>query len=168
MFNERWLGLRSIAMAILIPGTVVGYIPHRILAPLELPLTSAWSLEQFLGSLAFGCGLVVLLACIWEFAHYGRGTLAPFDETKRLVVEGLYRYVRNPMYVGVVLTLLGESIFFRSGRLLLWAGIFFGVTNFFVMGYEEPRLRARFGAQYERYCRKVGRWLPGRVFRGDQ
>ena len=96
-----------------------------------------------------------------EFARFGKGTLAPFDETQKLVVVGLYRYVRNPMYVGVMLILLGESWFFWSGRLLAYSGFCFIMSNILVMGYEERRLRYKYGEGYRRYCRHVGRWILG-------
>lgn len=147
-------------MTVLFPGTVVGYLPYRILAPLTIPGFDEWSWARYAGTGAVAVGAVILLWCIWEFAHRGRGTLAPFDEPRKLVVQGLYRYVRNPMYVGVVLILLGESLFFRSGRLLLYTSLFFAAFNVFVIGYEEPRLRLRYGADYERYCMRVGRWIP--------
>ncbi len=150
---------------VLFPGVVVGYLPYRILAPSRAPGPNEWSWGQYVSSVVIGIGLAVLLSCVWEFAHHGKGTLAPFDEPRKLVVQGLYRYVRNPMYVGVVLILLGESWFFWSGRLLLYTSLFFVATNVFVMGYEELRLRSKFGIEYEQYCRAVGRWLPGRPYR---
>jgi protein-S-isoprenylcysteine O-methyltransferase Ste14 len=76
------------------------------------------------------------------------------------VAQGLYRYVRNPMYVSVLLVLLGESVFFESRRLLLYAGIVWLVVHSFVLIYEEPALRRKFGAAYDEYCRRVPRWLP--------
>ena len=103
---------------------------------------------------------MLLGACIWEFARSGRGTLAPVDPPCELVVGGLYRYVRNPMYLSVTMIVLGELLLTRSRSLLLyWARWFVGV-NLFVIGYEEPTLRSRFGAAYERYTQEVGRWLP--------
>lgn len=90
----------------------------------------------------------------------GRGTLAPIDPPKNLVIQGLYRYVRNPMYVSVVTILLGESIFFMSRPILIEAGIFFAMANLFVAFYEEPALRQQFGDAYEKYKQSVGRWIP--------
>jgi len=77
-----------------------------------------------------------------------------------LVVQGLYRYVRNPMYLAVSTILLGEALLARSGTLLLYWGIFFAIVNIFVMFYEEPALRRQFGDSYTQYQRRVGRWLP--------
>lgn len=154
------LAIRSVAMTVLFPGTVAGYLPYRILSPLTIPGLNEWSWVHYAGAGASVVGAVVLLWCIWEFAHRGRGTLAPFDEPRKLVVQGLYRYVRNPMYVGVMLILVGEALFFRSSDLLLYTIFFFVAFNVVVMRYEEPRLRFKFGVEYERYCQQVGRWIP--------
>lgn len=92
----------------------------------------------------------------------GRGTLSPVDPPRELVIRGLYRYVRNPMYVGVSLIVLGEAALTRSRALLLYWAVFFAAVNVFVIGYEEPNLRRRFGESYERYTQRVGRWIPRR------
>jgi protein-S-isoprenylcysteine O-methyltransferase Ste14 len=105
-------------------------------------------------------GRSILLRCIWDFAVSGRGTLAPIDPPKQLVVHGLYRYVRNPMYVGVLLVLLGEAWLFDSRALLVYAGEFWVVASAFVFFYEEPTLRRKFGGSYARYYRSVNRWVP--------
>ncbi|HKA57653.1 MAG TPA: isoprenylcysteine carboxylmethyltransferase family protein, partial [Gemmatimonadales bacterium] len=104
----------------------------------------------------------LLAACIWEFASRGRGTLSPVDPPKELVVQGLYRYVRNPMYLSVSTMLLGEALLARSIALLGYWAIFFAAANLFVIVYEEPILRRQFGDSYERYTKHVGRWLPRR------
>ncbi len=147
-------------MTVLFPGTVAGYLPYRIVHPSGISGPSEWSWAQFASAVLLGAGVIILLRCIWAFARHGSGTLAPFDEPLRLVVRDLYRYVRNPMYVGVVLILLGESLFFWSGRLVLYTSLLFAAFNVFVIGYEEPRLRSKYGAEYERYCGQVGRWMP--------
>jgi len=105
-------------------------------------------------------GAALLIACIWEFAHAGRGTLAPVDPPRRLVVRGPYRYVRNPMYVSVTVIIIGEVLLTRSGALAVYGAVWFAMVNLFVLGYEEPTLRRRFGESYERYTREVGRWIP--------
>src|SRR5262249_26139074 len=98
--------------------------------------------------------------CIWEFARSGRGTLAPMDPPRDLVVRGLYRYVRNPMYLGVTAIILGEALLARSQALVLYWAVWFLAANLFVIAYEEPNLRRRFGQSYELYTQQVGRWLP--------
>ena len=110
MFQKNWLGVRSVLMTILFPGMVAIYIPYRMLSPINFN-NLEWSFSV-LGSLVIiFTGLAILLKSIWEFAYTGEGTLAPFDETKKLVVKGLYRYVRNPMYVGVMFLYWGKPGF---------------------------------------------------------
>ena len=109
-----------------------------------------------------GIGVVLLGTCIWEFARRGRGTLAPVDPPTELVVRGLYRYVRNPMYLSVTMIVLGEVILTGSRGLLGYWAVWFAAVNLFVIGYEEPALRRRFGPTYERYRATVGRWVPRR------
>jgi len=154
------LVLRSIFFALLLPGTVTLLLPYFILSPRVVP---HWDAIGLPGLVAILVGATILIWCIADFARVGRGTLAPVDPPKALVIRGLYRYVRNPMYVGLVLVLLGESALFRSTSLLLYAAVFFLIANLFVMVYEEPHLRARFGESYEHYRRSVGRWIPRRV-----
>jgi protein-S-isoprenylcysteine O-methyltransferase Ste14 len=102
----------------------------------------------------------LLLACIWEFARRGRGTLSPVDPPTELVARGLYRYVRNPMYLSVATILLGELLLAPSRGFLLYGAIVFALFNLAVIFYEEPSLRRRFGASYQRYLREVPRWIP--------
>ncbi len=166
MAEGLWLFTRNLAMIILFPGVVTVYIPYRILAPLEVPNPVSWSVSQYAATLVLVAGAALLLASVWSFARVGRGTLAPFDETKTLVVVGLYRHVRNPMYLAVMTILLAESWFFSSGSLLIYAGIFFVVVNLMVIGYEENRLRYKYGDEYRRYCARVGRWIPRRTHAG--
>ena len=152
-------------MIVLFPGTVVVYIPYRILEPTSIPNLVTWSLSHYAAVIVLTCGVAILFKCVRDFAYIGSGTLAPFDETHKLVVIGLYRYVRNPMYVGVMLILLGESWFFWSIRLLEYTGVCFVVANMLVFGFEEVRLRHKYGDEYQRYSKQVGRWIPGRPYR---
>ena len=100
------------------------------------------------------------MCAFWGFALRGRGTPAVFDPPKKLVVQGPYRIVRNPMYWSVASVMLGEALVFRSLRLAEIGIIFFLTTMLFVLVYEEPILRRKFGAEYEAYCRQVPRWFP--------
>lgn len=125
-------------------------------------MAGPWTPLQVLSLVPMVVGAAILIRCIWDFAAKGRGTLAPIDPPTQLVVQGLYRYVRNPMYLGVLLLLLGESAFFRSATLLQYTIAWFIVVNLMVLFYEEPALRRRFGESYQRYFRSVHRWLPTR------
>ena len=159
------LALRSLLFAILIPGAVAVLIPSLIVTgagAIAPPRTS----PQLLSLVAIAAGAAILIWCIWNFASNGRGTLAPVDPPKQLVVQGPYRYVRNPMYLGVLLLLLGQTAYFRSITLLQYTIVWFIIVNVIVVWYEEPALRRRFGERYERYVRSVHRWWPTRAFRG--
>ena len=118
-----------------------------------------WQLHHYIGSIAFLIGFGIMLWCIISFAVKGRGTLSPVDPTKRLVMAGLYKFSRNPMYVGVILILIGEAIFFQSVELWIYSLFVFIAFNIFVILVEEPRLRKDFGDEYKRYCEKVRRWI---------
>lgn len=99
-------------------------------------------------------------ACVWDFARFGRGTPAPVDAPKRLVVRGLYRRVRNPMYLGVLLVVVGWALRLASQGLALYALGLGALFHLFVVCYEEPALRRSFGPAYEEYAARVGRWWP--------
>ncbi len=114
-----------------------------------------------LGCLLIAAGIALYFACaFWGFALRGEGTPAPIDPPKKLVMEGPYRVVQNPMYWSVAFVMLGEAILFRSPPLAKWSAAFFAATIAFVLLYEEPTLRRKFGAEYEEYCRRVPRWIP--------
>lgn len=98
--------------------------------------------------------------CILTFVILGKGTPAPFDPPRRLVVRGPYRIVRNPMYIGAVIALAGAALFYKSIPLLSYAGVFGIISHVFVVFYEEPTLRGTFGNDYEVYCGHVRRWWP--------
>jgi protein-S-isoprenylcysteine O-methyltransferase Ste14 len=153
------LALRSLLWTILLPGVFAGYVPWRYFG-LERAQLDLVSPRQLFGLFCIGLGVVLLAACIFEFARSGRGTLSPVDPPRHLVVRGLYRYVRNPMYLSVTLIVLGEVLITRSSALAFYWVVWFAAVNLFVMGYEEPTLRRQFGASYDDYCRKVGRWIP--------
>ncbi|MBP7146257.1 MAG: isoprenylcysteine carboxylmethyltransferase family protein [Acidobacteria bacterium] len=157
--GDRWLALRSLFWAVALPGVVAGYVPWRFLglrhavSDLRDPLHAL-----ALAGIVTGAGL--LAACILHFARTGRGTLSPLDPPRVLVVRGPYRHVRNPMYLGVTLVLLGEVLLLRSAAVLVYFTAWLVAVNLFVIGYEEPLLRRRFGADYENYFQATGRWLP--------
>ena len=153
------LALRSLLWTLLLPGMFGVYLPWRYFGVSRVQVDFTNPLDLLgLGLIVIGAAL--LAACIWEFARRGRGTLSPADPPKELVVQGLYRYVRNPMYLSVSTMVLGQALLARSTALLLYWAIFFAVVNLFVRFYEEPALRRQFGESYDRYTQRVGRWLP--------
>jgi protein-S-isoprenylcysteine O-methyltransferase Ste14 len=155
-----WILARTLVYATLFIGLVLVFLPARMLsssgvAPVPGPL--AWRVA---GAAVTGAGAALVLWCVLTFVFLGRGTPAPFDPPRRLVVRGPYRFVRNPMYVGAGLVLLGAALFYRSLALLGYCAAFLLVVQAFVVFYEEPTLRRTFAADYEAYCRQVRRWLP--------
>lgn len=138
---------------------VAGFIPWRFygLSRVQIDATNPLTLLALFIVIA---GVALLLACIWEFAARGKGTLSPVDPPKALVIQGLYRYVRNPMYLSVSSIVLGEALLARSRPLIVYWMIFLVAANLFVILYEEPALRRQFGESYVRYQERVGRWLP--------
>ena len=153
------LFLRSLIWTIVMPGVVAGYVPWVVFGLREVQVDSRDPL-QIAGLVGACVGIALLLACIFEFARTGRGTLSPVDPPRTLVVRGLYRYVRNPMYLSVSMIVLGEAAIAKSISLVeYWAGFFFA-ANLFVIFYEEPNLRGRFGASFDEYAKRVGRWIP--------
>ena len=158
-WSSVWLAFRSLLWTALLPGVLAGYLPWAFFGLREVRLD--WrDPAQLAGLLCIGLGAALLGACIWEFARSGRGTLAPVDPPRELVVRGLYRYVRNPMYLSVTTIVFGEWLLSGSRALLVYWAVWFAAVNLFVIGYEEPTLRQRFGASYEQYTQRVGRWLP--------
>jgi protein-S-isoprenylcysteine O-methyltransferase Ste14 len=153
------LALRSLLWTCLLPGLFAGYIPWRYFGLRDVRID--WSSPiQLLALVPIAAGAALLAACIVEFARSGRGTLSPLDPPRHLVVRGLYRYVRNPMYLSVTMVVLGEALLARSSALAIYWVIWFACANLFVIGYEEPTLRRQFGESYNEYARQVGRWVP--------
>jgi protein-S-isoprenylcysteine O-methyltransferase Ste14 len=150
--------LRTIIFTIVVPGFWTVVMPYWLLprgAQPDLHGVGA------VGWLFIAGGIQLYFACaFWGFALRGRGTPAPIDPPKKLVEEGPYRIVRNPMYWSVAFVLLGEALVFHSLTLAGLAAALFAGANLFVLFYEEPVLRRKFGDQYEDYCRRVPRWLP--------
>jgi protein-S-isoprenylcysteine O-methyltransferase Ste14 len=152
--------LRAVFFTLLMPGTVLILVPWLLLR--GQPSSDVWHLDprSVFGLIAMAAGAGVLLYCILDFAVSGRGTLAPVDPPRKLVRVGLYRHVRNPMYLGVILVLVGEAVFFESRVLSFYAAIVALSFHLFVVLYEEPKLRALFGEEYNAYRSAVPRWVP--------
>ena len=151
---------RAAAYATLFIGLLLVFLPGRILSSTGVVQPSAIGAPQLTGMLLGASGAALALTCILTFVFVGRGTPAPFDPPRRLVVRGPYRLVRNPMYLGAGLALAGAAAFYQSLPLLGYAGLFLLISHVFVVLYEEPALRRTFEGDYESYCRRVGRWWP--------
>jgi protein-S-isoprenylcysteine O-methyltransferase Ste14 len=149
--------LKNLLFTVIVPGTVAVWVPLLLLGGARAPATG---LGRVLGLVVLATGALLYAWCLWDFATFGRGTPAPIDAPKRLVVRGLYRVTRNPMYVGVLSVILGWALLFRSPGLGVYAFAVWSCFQSFVVFYEEPHLRRTFGAAYEGYCASVGRWLP--------
>lgn len=151
---------RAITYATLFVGFVLVYVPASFLSGSGIIRPAAIELEQVAGILIGAVGGLIALWCVFTFAIVGRGTPAPFDPPRRLVTQGPYRFVRNPMVIGAALAVGGAALFYESLPLLGYAGLFVLACHLFVLWYEEPTLRQTFGEEYEAYCRKVRRWWP--------
>ena len=153
--------LKNFLFTLIVPGSIALWLPLWIVSLEAAPI--AWLAEgerHLLGLIPAAMGLAGYFACLSDFMTVGRGTPAPIDPPTRLVVRGLYRFVRNPMYVSVGLLLAGEVILTASGALAGYAVLVVGIWHLFVVFYEEPTLERRFGDEYRAYRAKVRRWLP--------
>src|SRR5712664_3141630 len=150
--------LRTVVFTIFVPGFWTILVPYWVVGRgVRLDLRDG----AVAGWLLVAAGAALYLTCaFWGFALRGKGTPAPIDPPKKLVAEGPYRIVRNPMYWSVVLVMMGEALAFRSLALAEIGAAFFAGTTLFVLLYEEPTLRRKFGAEYDDYCRRVPRWIP--------
>jgi protein-S-isoprenylcysteine O-methyltransferase Ste14 len=153
---------RHLLAILVLPFTVVVLVPRMLLeadgwAGAPAPAAAA---GRVAGAAVFLAGFALFAWCVALFARVGRGTLAPWDPTRALVAVGPYRYVRNPMITGVATMLVGETVFFRSGALGLWAAGFITLNHLYFILSEEPGLQRRFGDTYREYRRRVPRWLP--------
>jgi protein-S-isoprenylcysteine O-methyltransferase Ste14 len=152
--------LGSIGFLLLAPGVVAGLVPWWISRWRLQPALLGFSVFRAVGVLLVAAGISVLLDSFARFAVQGRGTPAPAFPTKHLVVTGLYRYVRNPMYLGVVSVTLGQGLLLGNVPVLAYGLLVWLLVHLFALGYEEPTLRRTYGAEYEAFCRNVRRWLP--------
>lgn len=158
---------KALAFAVVVPGTVIIFVPYMILSGFGRIEWPGVSLQSVLSGTLAMLGIGLLGHSIWGFAAHGHGTPAPIDPPKVLVLRGLYRNTRNPMYLGVTITLVAETLFFSSAGMLIYSGVIFLGFHLFVTLYEEPTLRVRFGREYEEYCRAIPRWgLALRKFEG--
>jgi len=152
--------LGSAVFLVIAPGTLTVYVPWLLdrwrMAPPVLGITPF----RWLGVFLIALGLPVLLDSFARFAWQGFGTPAPVAPPKHLIVTGLYRYVRNPMYVAVTSLILGQGLFFGNVSVLEFGVVVWLCFHVFVLAYEEPTLRNKFGDEYKEFCANVRRWLP--------
>ena len=148
--------VRSVIVSIVFLSIWTWFVPRWVAG------NNAFDDVRPLGWIVIALGVVIAFGCALEFAWRGIGTPAPFDPPRRLVITGLYRWVRNPMYVGLGVILLGEAITFPrlTITMLVMIASLWLATTLFIIGYEEPTLRAKFGDDYIAYCRNVRRWIP--------
>ena len=152
------LAIKVLLFTLLLPGTFSVYIPNWLLRPEGLAKMLQAGGVSLLGWPLLVAGATLYFKCAWDFAVTGGGTPAPIDPPKKLVVRGLYRYARNPMYIGVLSVLTAEAILGRSPGIAIYAVFVWINFQLFVLLYEEPTLRSKFGSEYEEYCRAVPRW----------
>jgi protein-S-isoprenylcysteine O-methyltransferase Ste14 len=148
--------LKSLLFTLVAPGTVAGWIPWLLVRDRSPASGSMLALAIGL----FGLGGAIYAWCVWDFANFGRGTPAPIDAPRKLVIRGLYRFVRNPMYVGVLAVILAWAVWFQAASLAIYALGVAACFHGFIRFYEEPHLQQEFGSEYAAYRDRVGRWIP--------
>jgi protein-S-isoprenylcysteine O-methyltransferase Ste14 len=151
---------RALVYATLFIGFLLVFLPARVLSSFGVRAPPHFGAMQGTGILLVLAGAALALSCILTFVFVGKGTPAPFDPPRRLVHRGPYSFLRNPMYLGATVALAGAALYYRSLPLFAYAVAFIIAAHLFVVAYEEPALRAKFGEEYLAYCRRVGRWLP--------
>lgn len=150
--------VETLIFTVFVPGTVAGYVPWRLRQGETVALAGV---EKWAAITVIVVGIAIYLyTAFWGFALIGGGTPAPIAPTKVLVVRGLHRFVRNPMYIGVGLVIAGQAWLFRSLHTAIYLVCFCAIVHLFVLAYEEPTLRRQFGEEYERYRASVPRWIP--------
>jgi protein-S-isoprenylcysteine O-methyltransferase Ste14 len=157
--DKVMIWLRTALFTLLVPGTILIVVPFALVASGIGPRFEFGAWHMF-GIVPLAIGLTVIAWCFVNFVLRGRGTPAPYDPPRKLVVAGLYRFVRNPQYVGVVLVVVGEGLLTGATILFGYAAVLAIAYHLFVRHYEEPTLRRSFGEPYTRYCEAVPRWLP--------
>ena len=157
------LFVRNLAFTLIVPGAGAVLAPWWILSRWE----QKHSPFEWSALAAIGIGVALYLWCVWVFATVGRGTPGPWDAPRRFVAVGPYRWVRNPIYLGALLVVLGEAWLFISLPLLVYAAVMAIGCHLFVVTHEEPTLRRRFGETYMEYLHTVSRWVPHRPQRAS-
>jgi len=154
--------LRAVVYASVFISLLLVLVPARLLQWSGVSLTDGFGARQIAGIAVVLLGAALTAWCVVTFAFLGRGTPAPFDPPRALVVRGPYRFVRNPMYLGAAMAIAGAGLYYASWPVLGYALLFLLGTHVFVRLYEEPTLTRLFGTDYVSYCETVRRWLPRR------
>jgi len=154
--------MRVVTYASLFIGLVLVFLPARLLLWAGVAPPQSLGPVQIGGIVIATAGAVLALWCVGTFVRVGRGTPAPFDPPRRLVVAGPYRFVRNPMYLGAGLAVVGAALSYASWWLSGYLGLLFLASHLFIVFHEEPALERSFGREYREYCEAVGRWVPRR------
>ncbi|MFZ0632528.1 MAG: isoprenylcysteine carboxylmethyltransferase family protein [Acidobacteriaceae bacterium] len=154
------LVVRTLVYATFFIGFLLLWLPARLLNATGIHRPAHFAAVEFAGLLLGTFGALLALWCVVAFISLGKGTPAPFDAPRRLVVRGPYHFVRNPMYMGAALALAGAALVYHSLALLAYAVVFLVGFHLFVVFYEEPHLRHTFGADYSAYCAHIHRWWP--------
>ena len=154
--------LRAVLFLVAVPGTIAGWLPWYIAGAPSLwgrgsdaPPVARWS-----GAAIASLGVAIVLWCTRDFVRRGRGTPAPYDPPVALVTGGLYHFVRNPMYIGVLAIIVGQALWFGSSAVMIYVTAVAAAFHARVVVFEEPRLARSFGAAYADYCAYVPRWVP--------
>lgn len=155
-----WTLARTVIYASGFIGLLLVFLPARVLSYSGIVPAARTGPWQAVGSILALAGAALAVTCILTFVFVGKGTPAPFDPPRRLVMRGPYKVVRNPMYLGAGLLLTGAAIYYGSKGLFLYAVGFLLAMHAFVVLYEEPTLHRLFGAEYDAYRETVGRWWP--------
>jgi protein-S-isoprenylcysteine O-methyltransferase Ste14 len=153
------LWLRALSFLLIAPGTITVLVPRYFTGGVFLPI-GAPMVGRVLAIVMMAAGYCVLLWCFRDFVRRGHGTPAPYDPPKKLVIAGLYQYTRNPMYVGLVIVLVGEALWSWSTLLLTYAAAVALAFHLRVLIYEEPKLTELFGRDFLDYRQRVSRWIP--------
>src|SRR5216110_1069996 len=167
--------VRAVTYAALFIGFVLVYLPARFLSWSGIVAPATTGAPQVAGMIMVTIGTVIALWCVFTFVFIGKGTPAPFDPPRKLVIRGPYRFVRNPMYIGAGMTLAGAALYYESLSILIYSGLFFLITHLFVVLYEEPTLRRTLATNTKRTsnasaaaCRRKVRSRKDEIGRGQR
>lgn len=152
--------VRATVYATFFIAVLLVLLPARLVGDADVARARSFGFEQVVAGTLVLLGSALVVGCITAFVFIGRGTPAPFDPPRRLVIRGPYRWIRNPMYVGAGAALFGAALYYRSLPLAAYGLAFMVALHLFVVIYEEPALRRTFGREYQVYCERTGRWWP--------